>query len=90
MKRKRHLTGEIIRILRKADEGQSVEEACREVNISEETFYRWRRKYGRMEMADAKRFKVLEKENVEALGRTRSWRASTTAYATNASTRRSS
>jgi putative transposase len=65
MKRKRHPTGEIIRILRKADEGQSVEEACREVNISEETFYRWRRKYGRMEMADAKRFKVLEKENVE-------------------------
>ena len=36
-----------------------------EVNISEQTFYRWRRKYGRMEMADAKRFKELENENSE-------------------------
>jgi hypothetical protein len=35
------------------------------VKISEQTFYRWRRKYGRMEMADAKRFKELEIENVE-------------------------
>ncbi len=65
MKKKRHTTEEIIRILRKADEGQTVEEVCREVNISEQTFYRWRRKYGRMEMADAKRFKELEIENVE-------------------------
>ena len=61
----RHTTEEIIRVLRKADEGQTVEEVCREVNISEQTFYRWRRKYGRMEMADAKRFKELELENVE-------------------------
>ena len=65
MKKKRHTTEEIIRILRKADEGQTVEEVCREVNISEQTFYRWRRKYGRMEMADAKRFKELENENSE-------------------------
>ena len=65
MKKKRHPTEEIIRILRKADEGQTVEEVCREVNISEQTFYRWRRKYGRMEMADAKRFKELENENSE-------------------------
>ena len=65
MKKKRHTTEEIIRILRKADEGQTVEEVCREVNISEQTFYRWRRKYGRMEMADAKRFKELDNENSE-------------------------
>ena len=38
---------------------------CREANISEQTFYRWRRKYGRMEMADAKRYKELESENGE-------------------------
>jgi len=44
MKKRRHTTEEIIRILRKADEGQTVEEVCREVNISEQTFYRWRRK----------------------------------------------
>ena len=65
MKRKRHTTEEIIKILRKADGEQTVEEVCREVNISEQTFYRWRRKYGRMEMADAKRFKELENENAE-------------------------
>ena len=65
MKRKRHTTEEIIKILRKADGEQTVEEVCRDANISEQTFYRWRRKYGRMEMADAKRFKELEKENSE-------------------------
>jgi len=65
MKRKRHTTEEIIRILRKADGEQTVEAVCREANISEQTFYRWRRKYGRMEMADAKRFKELESENAE-------------------------
>ena len=63
MRKKRHKTEEIIRIIRKADGGQTVEEVCREENISTQTFYRWRRKYGRMEMADAKRFKELEKEN---------------------------
>ena len=65
VKRKRHTTEEIIKILRKADGEQTVEEVCRDANISEQTFYRWRRKYGRMEMADAKRFKELEKENSE-------------------------
>ena len=65
MKKKRHTTEEIIKILRKADGEQTVEEVCRDANISEQTFYRWRRKYGRMEMADAKRFKELENENAE-------------------------
>ena len=65
VKRKRHTTEEIIKILRKADGEQTVEEVCRDANISEQTFYRWRRKYGRMEMADAKRFKELENENSE-------------------------
>ena len=65
MKKKRHTTEEIIKILRKADGKQTVEEICRELNISEQTFYRWRRKYGRMEMADAKRFKEPENENSE-------------------------
>ena len=65
MKKKRHTTEEIIRLLRQADGGQTVEQVCREANVSEQTFYRWRRKYGRMEMADAKRFKELENENSE-------------------------
>ena len=62
MKKKRHSTEQVIQILRKADGEKTVEELCRESNISEQTFYRWRRKYGRMKMADLKRFKELEKE----------------------------
>ena len=65
MKKQRHKTEEIIRIIRKADSGQTVEDVCREENICLQTFYRWRRKYGRMEMADAKRFKELVNENGE-------------------------
>lgn len=65
MKKKRHTTEEIIKLLREADGGKTVEEVCREANISEQTFYRWRRKYGRMEMADAKRYKELQSESGE-------------------------
>jgi putative transposase len=59
MKKKRPKTEEFIQTIRKADGGQTVEEVCREENICVQTFYRRRRKYGRMEMADAKRFKEL-------------------------------
>ena len=65
MKQKKHSTEEIIRILRQADAGQSVPEVCRAYNISEATFYRWKKKYGDMSLADAKRLKELEKENGE-------------------------
>ena len=65
MKKKRHTSEQVIQILRKADGEKTVEEVCRESNISEQTFYRWRRKYGRMKMADLKRFKELEKENTQ-------------------------
>ena len=65
MKRKRYTTEQIIAILRQADTGKTVEEICRVNNVSEQTFYRWRKKYGNLELADAKRFKELEKENTE-------------------------
>lgn len=65
MKKKRHTTEEIIKILRGADGGETVGEVCRAANISEQTFYRWRRKYGRMGTADARRLKELERENGE-------------------------
>lgn len=65
MKKKRRPTEEIIKLLRETDGGKTVEEVCREANISEQTFYRWRRKYGRMEMADAKRYKELQSESGE-------------------------
>jgi len=63
MKQKQHSTEEIIRILRQAEEDQTVEDFCREHNISKATFHRWKRKYGDMDLADAKRLKELEKEN---------------------------
>ena len=65
MKQKPHSTEEIIRILREAEEDQTVEDVCREHNISKATFHRWKRKYGDMDLADAKRLKELEKENGE-------------------------
>ena len=65
MKQKQHSTEEIIGILRQAEEDQTVEDVCREHNISKATFHRWKRKYGDMDLADAKRRKELEKENGE-------------------------
>ena len=46
MKGKAHSTEEIIRILRQADGGETAQSVCREHNISEQTFYRWKKKYG--------------------------------------------
>ena len=65
MKGKTHTTEEIIRILRQGDGGSTAQSVCREHNISEQTYYRWKKKYGDMEVADAKRLKELEKENSE-------------------------
>lgn len=65
MKKKRHTVEQIIKILRQVDEGTQIEEVCRQHNIAKATYHRWRRKYGKMEMKDAKRLKELEKENTE-------------------------
>ncbi|MSU70559.1 MAG: hypothetical protein EXS39_07260 [Opitutaceae bacterium] len=60
MKGKRHATEEKIRILPDADGGKSIVELCREKNISEQTFHRWMRKFGMMEIPEARRLKELE------------------------------
>jgi len=66
MKQKRHSVEEIIRILRQADQGEvNIEEVCRQHNIALSTFHRWRRKYGQMELSEARRLKQIEKENTE-------------------------
>jgi len=65
MKQKRHKTEEIIRILREAAGGKSIEALCREHNIATTSFYRWQKKYGGMELQDARRYRELEKENGE-------------------------
>ena len=62
--KKRHSEEQIIRILRDAEAQEvPIREVCRQHNISEQTFYRWRDKYGGMEVADARRLKELESEN---------------------------
>ena len=59
MKQKKHSTEEIIRILRQADSDLTVESVCREHNISEATFYRWLKRFGEMDLAEAIRLKEL-------------------------------
>ena len=65
MKQIQHSAAEIIRILRQVESGRTVEDLCRDHNISKATFHRWRKKYGDMDLADARRLKELEKENTE-------------------------
>ena len=66
MKQKRHKPEEIIRLLRECDaSGVSAERFCQQKQISVATLHRWRKKYGMMDEADAKRLKALEKENAE-------------------------
>ena len=63
MKKKRFSEAQIVRILRAAEQVGNVREICRKENVTEQTFYRWRNKYGGMEVADVKRLKALEEEN---------------------------
>ena len=65
MKKSRHSTEQIIRILREADAGATTEEVCRKHNISAQSFYRWRKKYGGMQLSEVRKLKELEKENTE-------------------------
>ena len=62
MKGKKFKTEEKIRILREADAGErSITELCKEKNISEVTFHRWKREFGMMEVNEANRLKELER-----------------------------
>jgi len=67
MKRKKHSPDQIIRKLRQAEvmqsEGKTVGEVCQTLEISEQTFHRWRNQYGGMKPEDAKRLKELEQQN---------------------------
>jgi putative transposase len=65
MKNKRYTTEDKIRILRQADQGRSVVEVCQEHNLSQVSFYRWKKQFGQMDVNEAKRLKELERENSE-------------------------
>jgi putative transposase len=62
--KKRHSAEQIIRILKEVEEsGLKVMDACRPHQISEQTYYRWKQKYGGLDVSEARRLKELEEEN---------------------------
>jgi len=67
MKRRRHTPEQVIRKLREADrllaEGKDVEDVARHLEVSPQTYHRWRNQFGGMKADDAKKLKELEREN---------------------------
>ena len=63
MKRKRFSEAQIIGVLKEAEAGVKKQELCRKHGITEQTFYRWRSKYGGLQVSDVTRLKQLEAEN---------------------------
>lgn len=67
MKRKRHSPEQIVRKLRQAEaeaaKGRKLAEVCKQLGISEQTYYRWQKVYGGMDKTAMKRLRDLEKEN---------------------------
>jgi transposase-like protein len=67
-KRRSYTPEQVITKLREAEiylgQGKTVKEACKQLEISEQTYYRWRREYGGMDITQAKKLKEMEKENI--------------------------
>lgn len=70
MKRSRFSEEKIIGILKEHQAGATAANLCRKHGVSDATFYKWRSKYGGMEVSDAKKLKTLEAENAKL----KSWR----------------
>ncbi len=73
MKVTKHTTEQIITKLREVErlqsEGQTIAQACKQINVSEHTYYHWRKRYGTMQPDEAKRLKELERENQQLKNR---------------------
>ena len=63
MKKSRYKEEQIIAVLKEVDAGAKLQDVVRRLGISEQTYYRWKAKYGGMEVSDAKKLKALEDEN---------------------------
>jgi putative transposase len=67
MSKRRYTAEDIVKLLREAEvlqsQGQTTVEACRQIGVSEQTYYRWRKEYGGLQVDQARRFKDLEREN---------------------------
>ena len=75
MKRKRFSLEQIAAVLQQGTSGVPVGNVCRQVGISEQTFYRWRKTYGAMQPSEAREVKQLRDENTKPKrsSRTRPW-----------------
>ena len=69
MKGKKTSVEQAIRIIREVEvlkgQGKSLQEACRKLNITQYTYYKWQKEYGKMSPDKAKKLKALEKENAQ-------------------------
>jgi putative transposase len=65
MKRSRFTEEQIIAILREQETGVPVADLCRKHGLSSPTFYKWKAKYGGMDVSEARRLKALEDENAK-------------------------
>jgi putative transposase len=63
MRKSKYSEHQIIAILKAVEAGRTVRDVCREHELSEATYYKWKAKYGGMEAADIKRLRELEEEN---------------------------
>lgn len=63
MKRKRFTEEQIIKALKEVDGGAAARDVCRRLGVTEQSFYRWRQKYGGLEVNEARRLRELEAEN---------------------------